>query len=70
MPTNPASRLGQLRHGPGGGRYRIIATADSTHNTFFAMEIVEAPGGGPPLHCHSCEDEFFHVIEGQLIIIR
>ena len=65
MPT-PPSRLGQLRYGPGGGLYHILATADSTNNTFFAMENIEPPGGGPPLHCHSREDEFFHVIEGQL----
>ena len=62
------SRLGQTRHGPGGGRHRFIATADSTANAFCAMEIVEAPGGGPPLHCHSREDEFFYVVEGQLTL--
>jgi mannose-6-phosphate isomerase-like protein (cupin superfamily) len=67
-PSIPTSRLGQLRHGPGGGLYRFIATADSTANTFFALEIVEHPGGGTPLHCHSREDEFFHVIEGQLTV--
>ena len=68
MPTQSASRLGQFRHGPGGGLYRIIATADSTGNTFFGAEIVEGPGGGTPLHCHSREDEFFHVIDGQLTV--
>jgi quercetin dioxygenase-like cupin family protein len=68
MPTHPASRLGQPRHGPGGGRYRFIATADSTQNSFCALEIVEHPGGGTPLHCHSREDEFFYVTEGQLTI--
>jgi quercetin dioxygenase-like cupin family protein len=68
MPTPTTSRLGQLRHGPGGGVYRIIATGDSTGNTFVAMENIEPPGGGTPLHRHSREDEFFHVIEGQLSI--
>jgi quercetin dioxygenase-like cupin family protein len=62
------SRLGQLRYGPHGGRHRIIATGDSTRGTYFAMEVVEGPGGGTPLHCHSREDEFFHVIEGQLTL--
>lgn len=60
------SRLGQQRHGPGGGLYRIVATADSTGNAVFAMENTEPPGGGPPLHCHAREDELFYVIEGQL----
>ncbi len=68
MPAPATSRLGQLRHGPGGGRYRIIATADSTNNTLFAIENIEPPGGGTPLHCHSREDEFFHVVEGQLTL--
>jgi mannose-6-phosphate isomerase-like protein (cupin superfamily) len=67
MPA-PASRLGQHRYGPGGGRYRIIATADSTRNSFFALEILEPPGAGTPLHRHSREDEFFHVLEGELTV--
>src|SRR5882724_12723554 len=68
MPSNPASRLGQLRHGPGGATYRIIATADSTANTFFGIENIEPPGGGTPLHCHTREDEYFFVTEGQLTL--
>src|SRR6185369_2509100 len=69
-PSMPAttSRLHQLRHGPGGATYRIIATADSTNNTFFALECAEPPGGGTPLHCHTREDEYFYVIEGQLTL--
>ena len=66
--SKTARRLGQLRHGPGGGLYRIIATADSTHNTFFGIEDIEPPGGGTPLHLHTREDEFFHVVEGQLTL--
>jgi mannose-6-phosphate isomerase-like protein (cupin superfamily) len=66
MPTT--TRLGQPRFGPHGGRYKIIATGDSTRGTFFGLEIVEGPGGGTPLHCHSREDEFFHVVEGQLSV--
>ena len=52
MPAQPNSRLGQVRHGPGGGLYRIFATADSTQNTFFGIECVEPPGGG----CRHCID--------------
>jgi uncharacterized cupin superfamily protein len=62
------TRLGQPRYGPHGGRYRIIATGDSTRGTYFGLEIVEGPGGGTPLHCHSREDEFFYVLEGQLSV--
>jgi oxalate decarboxylase/phosphoglucose isomerase-like protein (cupin superfamily) len=45
-----------------------VATADSTAGTFFAMECVESPGGGTPLHVHTREDEFFYVSEGVLSI--
>ena len=33
-----------------------------------AMSVIEGlvpPGGGPPMHIHSREDELFHVIEGR-----
>ena len=68
MATVPTSRLGQHRYGPGGGRYRFIATGDSTQNTFVGLENVEPPGGGTPLHSHAREDEFFHVLEGELTV--
>lgn len=67
-PAPTTTRLGQPRFGPGGGRYRIIATADSTANTLFAIECIEPAGGGPPVHIHTREDEFFYVIEGQLTL--
>lgn len=68
MTTHNPSRLGQLRHGPAGGLYRIIATADSTQNTHFIIECTEPPGGGTPLHSHAREDELFYVIQGELTI--
>jgi len=66
--TLSTSRLGQVGYGIGGGSYRIIATAASTQNTFFALENIEVPDGGTPLHCHTREDEFFHVVEGELTL--
>ncbi len=60
-----ADKTGRMRHGPGGGVYRIVATAAQTDNRHFAMEVMEPPGGGPPLHSHSREDEFFTVLEGE-----
>lgn len=59
----PVSRV---RFGPGGGVYRIVATAAETGNTHFAFEASEPPGGGPPLHIHRGEDEYFHVLEGTM----
>jgi quercetin dioxygenase-like cupin family protein len=55
-----------LRYGPGGGQYRIVATAGDTGNRHFAFEATEPPGGGPPLHVHLNEDEFFTVTEGEI----
>lgn len=30
------------------------------------FEAFEPPGGGPPLHIHKNEEEFFSVIEGEI----
>jgi uncharacterized cupin superfamily protein len=62
--TVPA--LERIRYGPGGGVYKIVATAAQTNNTHFAFEAIEPPGGGPPLHTHANEEEFSLVIEGEM----
>jgi uncharacterized cupin superfamily protein len=54
------------RFGPGGGLYRIITPAAETAGRHFAFEAIEPPGGGPPLHIHQTEDEYFLVLEGEL----
>jgi quercetin dioxygenase-like cupin family protein len=61
-----AAALERIRFGPGGGVYQIVATAAETHNTHFAFEAIEPPGGGPPLHTHANEDAFFLVLEGEM----
>lgn len=58
--------LDRVRYGVGGGLYRIVATPAETGNTHFAFEATEPPGGGPPLHVHTREDEFFLVLEGEV----
>ena len=58
--------LEKVRFGPGGGVYKIVATAAETGNTHFAFEAIEPPGGGPPLHTHANEEEFFLVLEGEM----
>ena len=55
-----------LRYGAGGGLYRIVATPAETGKTHFAFEATEPPGGGPPLHIHTREEEFFLVLEGEV----
>ena len=62
----PAMTSDRVRYGPGGGVYRVITTAAETGNTHFAFEAIEPPGGGPPLHSHAHEEEFFLVLEGEI----
>ena len=54
-----------LRFGPGGGTYRIVTSAAETSGLLFALDVNELPGGGPPLHVHGDEDEYFAVLEGE-----
>jgi mannose-6-phosphate isomerase-like protein (cupin superfamily) len=40
------------------------ATGESTGGKLVLFENLTAPGGGPPPHIHTREDEFFYVLEG------
>jgi quercetin dioxygenase-like cupin family protein len=53
---------------PAGGPVTFKARAEQTCGTLTAMESVAAPGEGPPLHVHLCEDELVYVVEGRLLI--
>jgi quercetin dioxygenase-like cupin family protein len=64
MTTAVATEKG-IRFGPGGGVYRIVTTAEETDGKIFAFEAFEPPGGGPPLHIHHTEEEYFLVLEGE-----
>lgn len=56
----------RVRFGPGGGVYHIVTTAEESQGRHFAFVAVEPPGGGPPLHTHATEDEYFHVLESEI----
>jgi hypothetical protein len=56
-------RSGAIFYGLGGGIYRVVAACEQTDNAFFAFEATEPPGGGPPLHIQTREEEFFFVLE-------
>jgi quercetin dioxygenase-like cupin family protein len=58
-------RSGAIFYGLGGGIYRVVAACEQTDNAFFAFEATEPPGGGPPLHIQTREEEFFFVLEGE-----
>ena len=57
-----------VRYSPGGGQMHVLTRCAQTGGKQFAMINVEPPGGGPPLHVHSREDELFFVIEGEVTL--
>ena len=40
------------------------ATGESTAGSLLLLEILTTPGGGPPPHVHTREDEFWFVLDG------
>src|ERR1041384_5670168 len=59
---------------PGKGRtvavvgdvYRFLATGEDTNGKYTLWEAIVPPGGGPPPHVHSREEEGFYVLEGEI----
>jgi len=53
--------------GPG-DRITFLITGAETGGAFFMAEVTVAPGGGPPPHVHSREDESFYLQQGTLAV--
>lgn len=59
---------------PGTGRtiavvgdvYRFLATGEETAGKYAMWDALVPPGGGPPPHVHSREEESFYVLEGEI----
>ena len=49
-----------------GDVYRFLATGDETGGKYAMFEALVPPGGGPPPHVHSREEESFYVLEGEI----
>ena len=49
-----------------GDVYRFLATGEDTNGTYALGEVLVPPGGGPPSHVHSREEEGFYVLEGEV----
>jgi quercetin dioxygenase-like cupin family protein len=49
-----------------GDVYRFLATGDDTNGKYAMFEAIVPPGGGPPLHVHSREEESFYILEGEI----
>lgn len=53
--------------GPG-DRITYLITGAETGGAFFMAEVTVVPGGGPPPHVHSREDESFYLQQGTLAV--
>jgi quercetin dioxygenase-like cupin family protein len=51
-----------------GDVYRFLATGEDTNGKYAIWEAIVPPGGGPPPHVHSREEEGFYIIEGEITI--
>lgn len=49
-----------------GDIYRFLATGDETNGKYAMFEAIVPPGGGPPPHVHSREEESFLILEGEI----
>jgi quercetin dioxygenase-like cupin family protein len=49
-----------------GDVYRFLATGEETDGKYAMFEALVLPGGGPPPHTHSREEESFYVLEGEI----
>jgi quercetin dioxygenase-like cupin family protein len=49
-----------------GDVYRFLATGEDTDGKYAMWESIVPPGGGPPPHVHSREEEGFYVLEGEI----
>jgi quercetin dioxygenase-like cupin family protein len=49
-----------------GDVYRFLATGENTNGTYALWEALVPPGGGPPPHVHSREEEGFYVLDGEI----
>ena len=71
------SHQNQVKHVPAGtgpaycgpgDRITFLITGAETNGAFFMAEVSVAPGGGPPPHVHSREDESFYLQQGMLAV--
>ena len=49
-----------------GDVYRFLATGEDTNDKYALWEAIVPPGGGPPPHVHSREEEGFYILEGEI----
>jgi quercetin dioxygenase-like cupin family protein len=55
----PLNIVGELTH--------VLVAPNDSAGQFAAFHLVAPPMSGPPLHVHSREDEWFYVLDGELV---
>ena len=53
----------------GGDVYVTLASGSQTSGGYFLTHAIVPPGGGPPAHTHTREEEAFYVIRGELTFL-
>jgi quercetin dioxygenase-like cupin family protein len=70
MTTNDAPTIRKPNEGRTiavvGDVYRFLATSEDTNGKYAMWEAIVPPGGGPPPHVHSREEESFYILEGEI----
>jgi quercetin dioxygenase-like cupin family protein len=56
---------GERIRSPLGGDVRHLVRGEHSNGALAALEAVNGPGEGPPLHVHTREDETAYVLEGE-----
>src|SRR5205809_1577464 len=51
-----------------GDVYRFLAMGEDTNGKYALWEAIVPPGGGPPPHVHSREEEGFYILEGEITL--
>ena len=62
-PRYVAADTGPAFWGPG-DRYTFLVTGAQSDGTYFILEALVPPGGGPPPHIHRREHESFYLLDG------
>jgi quercetin dioxygenase-like cupin family protein len=63
--AEPPKKFNALGH-----KIEVKLDRAATKDAAAVLELIDAPGMGPPKHVHSKEDEIFHVLRGQIRIWR
>ena len=63
--VRPEDRNG-LPTAAGGDIYATLARGEHTHGGYFLTHAIVPPGGGPPAHVHTREEEAFYILRGEI----